>query len=139
MKSASQCNKNKACSYTSKMEAAFTLETELPGLTEGEREHLHFSDCHLKLRWGADGQNVKPERVPAFPSWCSSLCALVFHCFNSYHLCSCFTDVQRAPSYITIPILLVHILLLETFSPLTSQFCILPVLPLLLFLFALSS
>lgn len=99
MKSASQCNKNKACSYTSKMEAAFTLETELPGLTEGEREHLHFSDCHLKLRWGADGENVKPERVPAFPSWCSSLCALVFHCFNSYHLCSCFVDVQRAPSY----------------------------------------
>ena len=50
------------------MEAAFTLGTELPALTESEQEHLNFSDCHLKLRWGADGENVKPESAPAFPS-----------------------------------------------------------------------
>jgi len=51
MKSASQCNDNGACSYTPNTEAAFTLGTELQGLTEGEQEHSIFSDCHLKLFW----------------------------------------------------------------------------------------
>lgn len=33
------------------MEAAFTLGTEFSGVTEGERGHLIFSDCYLKLHW----------------------------------------------------------------------------------------